>query len=177
VVLNLSAPFLTERRGNVVGTVCVVHNITKRKGAEEVLEHLALYDDLTGLPNRKLFFDRFEMMFNAGRRDGATCALLYLDLNGFKKIKDECAHQAGAAVLRMSAQGILSAIRDIDTVARMGGDEFVVLCGALTDFQVLTGIAKKIRTGERRRKTMETPVSCYQRRYSLRCDIHTVPVE
>ncbi|MFP4211354.1 MAG: diguanylate cyclase domain-containing protein [Alkalispirochaeta sp.] len=145
VVLSLSASYLTDHRNNVVGTVYVVHDITKRKRAEEELEHLALYDDLTGLPNRKLFFDRFEMMLNAARRDGTTCALLYLDLNGFKKINDEYGHQAGDTVLRLSAQRIRSTIRDIDTVARIGGDEFVVLCGELHDPEVLSGIVAKIR--------------------------------
>lgn len=145
IVVSLSASFLRDNRQNVVGTVYVAHDISKRKRAEYELERLALYDDLTGLPNRKLFFDRFEMMLNVARREETTCGLLYLDLDGFKAINDEYGHQAGDTVLRLSAQRIRSTIRDIDTVARIGGDEFVVLCGELQSSESLENIIGKIR--------------------------------
>lgn len=143
LVLSLSASPLSDN-GATVGIVYVAYDVTKRKQAENNLERLALYDDLTGLPNRKLFFDRFEMMLNSARRDKTTCGLLYLDLNGFKAINDDYGHQAGDTVLRLSAQRISSTIRDIDTVARIGGDEFVVLCGELQNHSVLDGIVEKI---------------------------------
>lgn len=145
IVISLSASFLRDHRNNIVGTVYVAHDITKRKRAESDLERLALYDDLTGLPNRKLFFDRFEMLLNVARRDGSTCGLLYLDLDGFKAINDQYGHQAGDTVLRLSAQRIRSTIRDIDTVARIGGDEFVVLCGELHDTKAIENVIEKIR--------------------------------
>jgi diguanylate cyclase (GGDEF)-like protein/PAS domain S-box-containing protein len=145
VILSISASPLTDRAGHTIGTIYVGHDVTRRKRAERELQRLALYDDLTGLPNRKLFFDRFEVMLTTARRDNTLCGLLYVDLNGFKGINDTYGHQSGDTVLRVTAQRIRSTIRDSDTVARIGGDEFVVLCGDLRGPADLPGIVDKIR--------------------------------
>ncbi len=152
IILSISASPLTDTAGHTIATIYVGHEITRRKRAERELERLALYDDLTGLPNRKLFFDRFEVMLHNAHRDDANCGLLYVDLNGFKGINDTYGHQAGDTVLRVTAQRIRSTIRDSDTVARIGGDEFVVLCGDLRARKDLPGIVSKIR------ETLQVPI-------------------
>ncbi len=145
VILAISASVLKDTYGRTVGTVLVAHDVARRKRAELELERLALYDDLTGMPNRKLFFDRFDVMIQGAVRDGRSCGLIYFDLNGFKEVNDTYGHQAGDTVLRNSAQRINSTIRDSDTVARIGGDEFVVLCGHLNEPGDLMVIGEKIR--------------------------------
>ena len=145
MVVSVSASYLHDSRKQVVGIVYIAHDVSRRKQAERELERLAMYDDLTGLPNRKLFFDRFEVMLHGARRDGKIGGLLYIDLNGFKAVNDRYGHQAGDTVLRLSAQRLRSTIREVDTVARVGGDEFVVLCREVSSTNDLDVIAAKLR--------------------------------
>jgi diguanylate cyclase (GGDEF)-like protein len=91
------------------------------------LEHQALHDALTGLPNRQLALDRAEHMLARARRSGSQVAALYLDLDGFKDINDSFGHAAGDALLRAFAERLRAIVREGDTAARLGGDEFVVL--------------------------------------------------
>lgn len=147
--LSVSADHLRDHTGMIIGTVYVGHDISRRKQAERELEQSALYDDLTGLPNRRLFFDRLDHALGSARRSGEPCALLFLDLDGFKLVNDTHGHQSGDAVLRAAAARIRSAIRDVDTVARMGGDEFVILCGSLGTSDDATVIAEKVEAAIR----------------------------
>lgn len=143
--LSVSATVLTDRAGGPIGTVYVGHNVSRRKEAEEQLRRAALYDDLTGLPNRKLFFDRFDSMIAESRRHTVRCAVLFLDLDGFKDVNDAHGHNAGDDLLRAVASRLRSTIRSSDTVARIGGDEFVILCGYLKEAAHATVVAGKIR--------------------------------
>jgi diguanylate cyclase (GGDEF)-like protein len=98
------------------------------------LRHQALHDPLTGLANRTLVADRAEQLLARSRRAGATHAALYLDLDGFKTVNDTLGHEAGDRLLRAVADRLTGAVRDADTIGRMGGDEFVVLIdGAAVD--------------------------------------------
>jgi len=106
-------------------------SVIQRKRAEEQLEQLAHLDSLTGLPNRSLFFDRLQQAMAQARRQKNIFAVFFLDLDQFKDINDSLGHEAGDAVLKESARRMLRCIREMDSVARMGGDEFtfIVLAG------------------------------------------------
>ncbi|MDQ3337643.1 MAG: GGDEF domain-containing protein [Myxococcota bacterium] len=100
---------------------------SERRRADEMLLKLAHYDSLTGLPNRLLLDERLERALARADREGHTVAMLFLDLDGFKRINDTHGHEAGDQVLKEAARRILSAVRTVDTAARLGGDEFTVL--------------------------------------------------
>jgi diguanylate cyclase (GGDEF)-like protein len=108
------------------------------------LESLALHDALTGLPNRRLLFDRLALSIAHARRNSSTMAVMYLDLDGFKQVNDSLGHDAGDALLRLVADRLVAAVREEDTVARLGGDEFVIaLCESSHD-EVVARLAEKV---------------------------------
>jgi len=107
--------------------------ITRLKQTNEQVLHLAHHDTLTTLPNRTLFYDRLNQAITRARRDKESIAVLFLDLDGFKLINDTLGHSAGDALLQEAAKRIVACVRDSDTAARMGGDEFtVILCNVRT---------------------------------------------
>ncbi len=118
---------LVDEQGNVLGVMGVVTDITERKVAEERTVRKAQCDVLTGLPNRALLRDRLDQALARGKRYGKEVAVLFLDLDGFKPINDRYGHSAGDQVLREVAHRLSSRVRQVDTVARYGGDEFVVV--------------------------------------------------
>lgn len=120
-------PFRRDSSGNVTQVLGVLRDVTDIVRAEEQLRHEALHDELTGLPNRSLLLDRLEAALMRSVRDGREIAVLFCDLDGFKMVNDTAGHSAGDAVLRGVAHRLLGAVRDGDTVARVGGDEFVVI--------------------------------------------------
>jgi diguanylate cyclase (GGDEF)-like protein/PAS domain S-box-containing protein len=109
------------------GIILNLHDITERVEAAEELAQMALHDGLTGLPNRRLVLDRIGQALEEQRREGSTVAVLYLDLDDFKLINDTHGHAVGDRALVAIAQRIARSVRAIDTVGRMGGDEFVVI--------------------------------------------------
>ena len=123
--------------GNIIGGFqarFLWNLLTRLKQTNEQITDLAHHDNLTGLPNRILFYDRLNQAIKRARRDNAQIALFYLDLDGFKLVNDTLGHDAGDALLREASKRMLACVRESDTVARMGGDEFtVILCKALTD--------------------------------------------
>lgn len=126
----LLAPVLDENQ-NTEATVCIVRDITEQAIAEEIILHNAHHDELTGLPNRRLFVDRLEQAVNHAKRNNSPLALLFLDLDGFKEVNDSLGHEAGDQVLKHVAERLTDCVRNNDTVARLGGDEFtVILTGA-----------------------------------------------
>ncbi|NEX64146.1 sensor domain-containing protein [Noviherbaspirillum galbum] len=118
----------------------------ERRWLLDELTRSARYDDLTGLPNRRLFYDRLETALSQSRRRNSRSALLYLDIDGFKQINDTLGHTAGDELLRVLARRIKKTMREEDTVARLGGDEFVVLLPHVSTLEAATGVAEKIRT-------------------------------
>lgn len=120
-------------------------DITVMKVSEARVRHMALHDPLTGLPNRQLFVDRLAQALKHSRRTGLPMALLYVDLDRFKAMNDTHGHQFGDAVLREAAKRLTACVRESDTVARIGGDEFVVVLGDLSDPANAAAVAAKIR--------------------------------
>ncbi|MCK9200182.1 MAG: PAS domain S-box protein [Gallionella sp.] len=116
-----------DARGEVTHYVGMFTDITERKRAEEEIRHLAFYDVLTGLPNRRLLLERLRAALTASARRRNYGALLFLDMDRFKTLNDTLGHDYGDQMLVEVANRIKSCVREMDTVARLGGDEFVVL--------------------------------------------------
>ncbi len=109
----------------------VMRNITERKKAEEQIRNLAFYDTLTQLPNRRLLQDRFSLVISACKRNNRYAAVMFIDLDNFKPLNDEHGHNVGDILLVEVAHRIVSCVREVDTVARFGGDEFVAMLSEL----------------------------------------------
>ncbi len=129
----------------------IIHDITDRKLAEEQIRHLAYYDTLTKVPNRRLLNDRLDQTIVASKRNSRYGALMFLDLDNFKPLNDLHGHKAGDSLLIEAARRISSCIRETDTVARFGGDEFVVMLSELNEDRSestaqASNVAEKIRT-------------------------------
>jgi diguanylate cyclase (GGDEF)-like protein/PAS domain S-box-containing protein len=118
----------------------------ERKQLHARLKHMAQYDSLTGLPNRGLLYDRLKMALARTRREQGHMSVLYLDLNNFKQVNDSLGHAAGDELLQEVAHRLKQCVRDLDTVARMGGDEFVVLLENIRLSEQASNMAKKIRS-------------------------------
>jgi len=118
---------LRDAQGEVSHYVATMTEITDRKKAEEEIRHLAFYDSLTGLPNRRLLIDRLGQALTNSARHKRKGALLFLDLDNFKVLNDTRGHDMGDRLLTQVAQRLVSCVREGDTVARLGGDEFVVM--------------------------------------------------
>ena len=125
VQLVLSA--LKDSEDTITGFLGIAYDLTERKRADEHLYHIAHHDPLTGLPTRALLRDRLDVAIERARRSQDTLALLMIDLDNFKRINDSLGHHSGDIALMEIARRLKDHIRKSDTVARMGGDEFVVL--------------------------------------------------
>jgi diguanylate cyclase (GGDEF)-like protein/PAS domain S-box-containing protein len=124
---------LWDREGKVIGVIGTYEDITERKVAEERVQYLAYYDALTGLPNRTLLQDRLTKALASARRRKDKVALLFLDLDRFKTINDSLGHSVGDLVLKEVAERLKKWAREQDTVARVGGDEFLIVLTAVKD--------------------------------------------
>jgi diguanylate cyclase (GGDEF)-like protein len=125
--------------------VSVFVDLARLRAEAEVLTHRSLHDGLTGLPNRTLFLDRLDVALTRLAREPGLVAVLFLDLDGFKKVNDRDGHHAGDRVLVEFAARLQSAIRATDTAARFGGDEFLVLCEDLHEEDEVERVAERLR--------------------------------
>jgi len=130
-----------ERVSHIVGSAT---DITERKILELELKKYANYDKLTGLPNRRLFFERLEQIVVESEKDKRRFALLFIDLDGFKDINDNYGHEVGDDVLITVGKRLLQCVNKTDTVARMGGDEFTVILRDIKDDKNLNGLVNEI---------------------------------
>jgi len=126
------------------GFVSTSTDITERKRAEARILHLAQHDALTGLPNRLLFDDRVRQAMARSRRQGSLMAVVLLDLDNFKQVNDVLGHRVGDGVLKETGRRLCAALRESDTVARIGGDEFALILQELPDLAAATTIAEKM---------------------------------
>ncbi len=149
----------------VGGIVTNSRDVTERVETAERLAHEAMHDALTGLANRALLLDRISQALRRGERGGDRCALLFIDLDHFKRVNDSLGHAAGDHLLMSVADRLLGVMRPADTVARLGGDEFVVLAEHVAD----AGIASQI--AERVRRALNEPIDLGGRVISVECSI------
>lgn len=122
----------------------VISNISERKKYEIQLQHIAQYDPLTSLPNRILLADRLHQAMAQTNRHKQPFAVLYLDLDGFKNVNDTHGHEAGDQLLIALATNMKRSLREIDTIARIGGDEFVILLINLSDIEACVPMINRL---------------------------------
>jgi diguanylate cyclase (GGDEF)-like protein/PAS domain S-box-containing protein len=132
--------------GTVTGFFCLLTDITERKRIEEKIRRMATTDTLTGLPNRTLFIERFRAGLNHAHRTGELLAVVYLDLDDLKGVNDTLGHAAGDQLLVTVGERLRSCVRNTDTVARIGGDEYNLLLAPVARREDVITIAEKIVT-------------------------------
>jgi len=120
------------------------HDISVRRGYEQRLLRQAHYDELTGLPNRLLLLDRLDQAIAVAHRDGSRTALLCLDLDRFKNVNDTLGHAAGDILLKQATERLAGCVRECDTVARMGGDEFIIILPGVEDDTTAQQVAARV---------------------------------
>jgi len=144
--LTITAVIVAD--GMVSNYVATLTDITMSKAAADEIERLAFYDSLTGLPNRRLLWDRLKLALASSHRSGRIGALLFLDMDNFKILNDTLGHDMGDMLLKQVAQRLKPCLREGDTVARLGGDEFVVMLEDLSE-QALEAAAQTEVIGDK----------------------------
>ena len=152
--LTISA--VHDAKGRLTNYVASLTDISERKDAEEKIQHLAFYDPLTNLPNRRLMRQRLEQALVVCRREQHYAALIFLDLDDFKNVNDLYGHQIGDGMLCQVAERLRHALRERDTVARFGGDEFVVLLEGL-EVNATEAATQVERIGRKLLQTLREP--------------------
>ncbi|MBI2747668.1 MAG: EAL domain-containing protein [Burkholderiales bacterium] len=143
-VLSRGMVISRDADGKPLRMIGTFTDVTSRKESEALIRQQAYYDTLTGLPNRRMLRDRLEQEIKKSNRDGQPLALLFIDLDHFKEVNDTLGHDQGDLLLVEAGRRIQSCVRQSDTVARMGGDEFTVVLAELPDSHHLEGILQKI---------------------------------
>jgi diguanylate cyclase (GGDEF)-like protein/PAS domain S-box-containing protein len=131
---------LHDEAGRVIGLVGITREINEIRQVEATLQHLATHDGLTELPNRYLMIDRMSQLLARARRSGTSFAVLFMDIDGFKGVNDAHGHDLGDLLLQAVAKRLAGSVRQSDTVARIGGDEFVIIqdpMGGIGDAETL----------------------------------------
>ena len=149
---RLSVSLVRDSEGRPLHYVSQVEDVTEIRAAQAQLEQRALYDPLTGLANRGLLIDRLTHALAEHRRDPGSVAVAYCDLDHFKRVNDSLGHHAGDALLQEVASRLQSVVRGGDTVARMGGDEFVLILPQTSSLEMVEDIL------ERAKNAVEQPI-------------------
>lgn len=140
----LSIGTVRDEKGEIANYISIFNDITHRKESERHIQFLAHYDSLTRLPNRVLFGDRILQALAATKRSKKKAALLFLDLDRFKSINDSLGHLAGDQLLQSVASRLKSCVREMDTICRQGGDEFMILLNEIDRSEDAAHVAQKI---------------------------------
>ncbi len=141
----LSLSTMRDENNLATGFIAIFHDISELKNQAEIIQHQALHDPLTELPNRLLLTDRMDVAISHAERSNEKLAVIFLDLDNFKTINDSLGHDHGDLLLREVASRLIKVVRPGDTVCRMGGDEFVVLVDNLEAKDGVRAVAKRIQ--------------------------------
>jgi diguanylate cyclase (GGDEF)-like protein/PAS domain S-box-containing protein len=144
LVADIVMQVALSENGKNLEVTAAIRDISERKAAEVILTELAHKDELTGLPNRIVFYELAEHALNVAKRNKTRVAILYVDLDKFKPINDTYGHDVGDEVLRTAASRITACLRESDSVFRIGGDEFIVLLEGRVDEEGVTRLAENI---------------------------------
>ncbi len=144
ISVQITASMVRDQDGRPLYYVSQFQDVTEEQRSEQQLMQQALHDSLTGLPNRVLFEDRASQALARAHRQHGLLAVMFCDLDGFKPVNDRYGHRAGDEVLRSVAAQLQECVREVDTVARFGGDEFVVLLDGLRDLSEAEVVATRI---------------------------------
>jgi diguanylate cyclase (GGDEF) domain len=125
-------------------TAKLKEEIAERKKAEKLLEEMVNHDNLTGLPNRKLFYSQLKNSLQLAKDNNFSLAILFIDLDGFKRINDTFGHDSGDIVLKIVSKRLLSAVREGDVVSRFGGDEFIIVMKNLYNTDIINDVCQNI---------------------------------
>ena len=167
---HLTVTAIKDQHNNVTNYVASLSDITTSKAAADEIRHLAFYDCLTGLPNRRLLMDRLKQAFTSSMRSGKDGALLFVDLDNFKMLNDTLGHVVGDILLQQVAMRLTAIIQEADTVARLSGDEFLIILEDLSqnDLQAASQaetIANKVL------ETLNQPYQLDAHTYHTTCSI------
>lgn len=165
IAVEDSAAHTRDRHGNVTGTVIVCHDVSASRAKTLELSHRAQHDSLTDLPQRVLLDDRITQAISFAKRYSKQLAVMFVDLDYFKKINDACGHAVGDKLLQEVAKRIVACVRHSDTVSRLGGDEFAVLLVQVEHAEDAVLIARKIL------KTVATPYFIDQKQLNITASI------
>jgi diguanylate cyclase (GGDEF)-like protein/PAS domain S-box-containing protein len=158
---RVSVTLVRDARGKPLHFVGQSEDITEMRAAQEQLEHRALYDSLTGLANRGLLMDRLTHALAEHRREGEMIAVAFCDLDHFKRVNDSLGHHAGDIVLQEVARRLQSVLRHNDTLARVGGDEFVIMLPHVTSEQMAVTIL------DRAKQAVDAPIEVEGHRINM----------
>lgn len=139
-----SAAPIHDRTGRVAGAVIVFHDVSESRAMAEKMAYLAQHDFLTGLANRALLTERLAQAIGQAKRHKKQVALLFVDLDDFKRINDSLGHAVGDQLLKLVADRLVTCVRATDTVCRQGGDEFVILLAEIEQLQDAANVADKL---------------------------------
>lgn len=153
--------------GTYIGRVWCFRDITNIKKNEELLKHQAFHDALTDLPNRSFFMESLQHAIKLGKRNNKKIAVLFIDLDDFKKINDTVGHQAGDQFLIDISAEIFTVLRECDILGRLGGDEFLVLLENIDDHDEIFNIHERIL------HIFQNPFSIKDKQYKVSCSIGT----
>ena len=144
--VSVSGAAFFDKEGRYLGSLATIQDITVRRRSEEEVRYLAYHDGLTGLPNRKSFYEHLEGKLAGGRRSReSSWALLFLDLDKFKHVNDTLGHDAGDELLKIMAERLRGCLRKTDNLFRLGGDEFTIILNDLSEGIDVARVAGKIR--------------------------------